>query len=116
MEPAITVGLYWLLFGGTHLVLATGRPRAWLVARVGDRGFELVFTLVATATLWLLVHAFAGLRLAGADGPGLAGVPVARAALYAVACGGMTLALAGVLVYPASPMAPPGIVRPPRGL
>src|SRR5216117_3704982 len=32
MEPALTVGLLWLLFGGLHIGLATRRPRASLVA------------------------------------------------------------------------------------
>ena len=116
MEPAITVALWWMLFGGTHLALATGRPRAWLVGRLGARGFEIVFSVVAAATLGLLVHAYAGLRFEGADGLGLAAVPAARAVLYGIAFAGMTLALWGVLAFPASPMAPPGIVRPPRGL
>jgi uncharacterized membrane protein len=116
MDPALTVALYWLLFGGTHLVFATGRPRAWLVGRLGARGFELFFSLVAAFTLGLLVHAYAGVRFAGGAGLGLAAVPAARAVLYGVALAGMTLAMWGVLAFPASPMAPPGIVRPPRGL
>jgi len=116
MEPAITVTLWWLLFGGTHLAFATGRPRAWLVGRLGAKGFELFFSLVAAVTLGLLVHAYAGLRFEGAAGLGLAAVPAARAVLYGIAFAGMTLALWGVLAFPASPMAPPGIVRPPRGL
>ena len=116
MEPAITVALWWLLFGGTHLAFATGRPRAWLVGRLGAKGFELFFSLVAAVTLGLLVHAYAGLRFEGGAGLGLAAVPAARAVLYGIAFAGMTLALWGVLAFPASPMAPPGIVRPPRGL
>jgi len=116
MEPAITVALWWLLFGGTHLAFATGRPRAWLVGRLGAKGFELFFSLVAAVTLGLLVHAYAGLRFEGAAGLALATVPGARTVLYGVAFAGMTLALWGVLAFPASPMAPPGVVRPPRGL
>jgi uncharacterized membrane protein len=116
MDPAITVALWWLLFGGTHLALATGRPRAWLVGRLGARGFELFFSAVAAVTLGLLVHAYAGLRFEGAAGLALAAVPAARAVLYGLAFAGMTLAVWGVLAFPASPMAPPGVVRPPRGL
>ena len=116
MDPAITIALYWMLFGGTHLAFATGRTRAWLVGRLGDRGFELFFSLVATVTLGLLLHAYAGLRFDGAAGLALAAVPAARAVLYAFAFAGMTLAIAGVLAFPSSPMAPPGVVRPPRGL
>ena len=40
MEPAITSPSLWLLFGGTHVGLATGRVRAWLVGRLGERGFR----------------------------------------------------------------------------
>jgi uncharacterized membrane protein len=116
MDPALTIALYSLLFVGTHLALATGRPRAWLVHRLGAQGFDLVFSLVAIFTLGLLVHAYAGHRFDGVAGIALAAVPLARAILYGVAFTGMVLAMAGVLVFPASPMAPPGIVRPPRGL
>jgi len=83
---------------------------------LGARGFEVFFSLVAAVTLGLLVHAYAGLRFEGGAGLGLAAVPAARAVLYGLAFAGMTLALWGVLAFPASPMAPPGVVRPPRGL
>jgi len=116
MEPALTIALYWLLFGGTHLAFATGRTRAWLAGRLGERGFEVLFSLVATVTLGLLLHAYAGVRFDGAAGLALAAVPLARAVLYGLAFVGMGLAIAGVLAFPASPMAPPGVVRPPRGL
>jgi uncharacterized membrane protein len=121
MESALTIVLYWLLFGGTHLALATGRVRAWLVDRLGAQGFVYAFSLVAIVTYGLLVHAYAGLRFEGAAGLALAAVPVARAVLYGISFAGVTLAIAGVLVFPASPMSPPGMVRPgavrpPRGL
>ena len=121
MEPTLTIALYWLLFGGTHLVLATGRLRAWLVDRLGAQGFVYAFSLVAVITYGLLVHAYAGLRFDGAAGLALAAVPLARSVLYGISFAGVTLAIAGVLVFPASPMAPPGMVRPgavppPRGL
>ena len=40
MGPATTVGLAWLLFGGTHVGLATRTLRARLVARLGTNGFH----------------------------------------------------------------------------
>ena len=121
MDPVLTIALYWVLFGGTHLVLATGRLRARLVDRLGAQGFVYAFSLVAVVTYGLLVHAYAGLRFDGAPGLALAAVPLARSILYGVSFAGVTLAIAGVLVFPASPMAPPGMVkpgavRPPRGL
>jgi uncharacterized membrane protein len=121
MDPVLTIALYWLLFGGTHVVLATGGLRARLVDKLGAQGFVYAFSLVAVVTYGLLVHAYAGLRFDGAAGLALAAVPLARTVLYGVSFAGVTLAIAGVLVFPASPMAPPGMVqpgavRPPRGL
>ena len=42
MGPATTVGLAWLLFGGTHVGLSTRAVRARLVARLGEAGFTAV--------------------------------------------------------------------------
>src|SRR3989442_1163101 len=49
MEPALAVTLLWLLFGGTHIGLATGPVRAALVARLDERGFTVLFSAVAAA-------------------------------------------------------------------
>ena len=53
MEPAIIVGLLWLLFGGTHVGLATRRVRGRLVDVVGEGGFFALFSLVAALTFWM---------------------------------------------------------------
>src|SRR5678815_4804566 len=55
MGPAMTVGLAWLLFGGTHVGLSTRAVRARLVARLGEAGFTAVYFLVATVTFTVLV-------------------------------------------------------------
>src|SRR2546426_132095 len=57
MEPALTVGLLWLLFGGLHIGLATRRPRAALVARLGERGFTTLFSLARVLLATRLVGA-----------------------------------------------------------
>jgi len=70
MGPATTVGLAWLLFGGTHVGLSTRAVRARLVARLGEAGFTAVYFLVATVTFTVLVGTYGALRDAGAAGLG----------------------------------------------
>jgi uncharacterized membrane protein len=100
MTPSTTVGLCWLLFGGTHVGLATRTLRARLVARLGTNGFLALYSAVAAATFAVLVGAYAALRNDGAPGIGLGGSW--RWLLFGVVAFGMTLAVAGVVPYPAS--------------
>ncbi len=117
MEPALHVSMLWLLFGGTHVGLATRRIRAGLVARFGELGFTLIFSAVAAATYTLLVRFYADHRFEGARGLGLGDVAALRWPLIATIVIGVTLAVAGVLVFPASPMALfSHRIRSPRGL
>src|SRR5438552_3996435 len=46
MEPALTAALLWLVFGATHVGLATRRVRAALVARPGEHGCPALLTIV----------------------------------------------------------------------
>jgi uncharacterized membrane protein len=100
MTPSTTVGLCWLLFGGTHVGLATRTLRARLVARLGTNGFLALYSAVAAATFAVLVGAYAALRDDAAPGIGLGGPW--RWLLFGVVAVGMTLAVAGVVPYPAS--------------
>jgi len=100
MTPSTTVGLCWLLFGGTHVGLATRTLRARLVARLGANGFIALYSAVAAATFAVLVGAYAALRDDGAPGIGLGGP--GRWLLFGVVAFGMTLAVAGVVPYPTS--------------
>jgi uncharacterized membrane protein len=68
MKPALTVACLWLLFGGTHLGLATRRVRAVLVGWLGEIGFGALFSLVASITFAALVHVYAGHRFEGTAG------------------------------------------------
>lgn len=47
MEPAWGMAALWVLFGGTHIGLATRAVREPLVKRSGEIGFSLLFSLVA---------------------------------------------------------------------
>lgn len=64
MDPSMQVVLGWLFFGGTHSLLSHPPVRDRLVARLGDRGFLGVYSLVAFATFVPLVWTFFALRIA----------------------------------------------------
>ncbi len=104
MEPAVGVTLFWLLFGATHIGLATRPLRTWLVARLGEHGFTNVFYAVAAPAFALLLRYTAVHRFEGAPGLGLVVAPPVRAVLIATIAVGVVLLVAGVLVFPLSPM------------
>jgi uncharacterized membrane protein len=117
MEPTIRVALLLLLFAGTHVGLASGRLRAAAVARVGEVGFTALFSAVAAVAFAVLVHEYAGARFEGAPGLALGGIAPVRWLLASIVAAGVALAVAGVLVFPSSPMALFGAqAHPPRGL
>lgn len=64
MDPTTQVILGWLAFGGTHTVLSHPPVRDRLVARLGDRGFLGVYSLVAFATFVPLCWSFFANRIA----------------------------------------------------
>ena len=72
MSPEVTVGLLWVLFGGTHVGLAACRDR--FVRHLGGMGFTVLFYLVAAATFTLLVTYYADHRFEGLAGPALGSV------------------------------------------
>jgi len=77
MEPTLQVLFGWLLFGGSHTVLSHPPVRDRLVARLGDRVFLLVYSLVALATFVPLVRTFFAHRIATpVPLPALIGAPL----------------------------------------
>jgi uncharacterized membrane protein len=118
MDPVLGMTLCWLAFAGTHVGLASRPLRDPLVGRLGEIGFGVVFSLVASALYTLLVVWYATHRSLGPPGPALGGVPGVREALIVVVVLGVVLAVASFEVYPRSPyavMAAHGM-REPRGL
>ncbi len=99
--PAFRTAAFWLLFGGSHVLLASHPLRSRLVARLGRNGFLLLFYAVASLTFSLLVHDFASHRLEGAAGPGLGAGPLG-AFLGGVNAFGLALVFAALLDYPRS--------------
>jgi len=68
MWEAFVVFFWWLLFGGSHIVLSSSFVRPQLVAKVGDRAFQGIYSLVALATFIPLCvyyghHKHAGVQL-----------------------------------------------------
>jgi uncharacterized membrane protein len=55
MKEAFWVLLWWVLFGGAHLLLSSSSVRPKLVARLGERPFLGLYSLVALVTFIPLV-------------------------------------------------------------
>jgi uncharacterized membrane protein len=115
--PTLGVVLLWLLFGGSHVGLAVRPLRAALVGRLGERGFLVLYWVVAATTLTALVAFYAAHRAEGAAGLALGRTAALRTLLMGVVGLGVILATFGLADYPRFPtalFAPP--VREPRGI
>lgn len=119
MESVLCVLAAWLLFGGAHVGLATGRTRASLVRRLGERGFASLFVAVSSVLFVVLTAAYAGVHASGPAGPGLADLAWCRSLLTALVIAGFAF-MAGALAprgYWDSPVAVlQDGVRPAQGL
>lgn len=117
MAPALEIALLSLAFGGTHIGLATGPVRGPLARRLGELGFAVLFSAVASAGYAALVIRYAQLRFEGAAGLGLGGVEPVRIVLMTAAVLGVVLMVCGLASYPRSPVALFGKrVAGPRGI
>jgi uncharacterized membrane protein len=109
----------WLLFGISHVGLATERVRGSLVSRLGERGFAWLYVLMASALFGALVATYAAVRFSGPRGFALAELPLARAALFGSSACGLAL-MAGALAPSSYWSSPAAIltdgVRPAYGL
>ena len=65
MTPAVTIGLLWLGFAATHMGLSSLPVRQQLVARLGERPFQGLYSLVAFAFFVPLVWTFFAHKHAG---------------------------------------------------
>jgi uncharacterized membrane protein len=55
---AWTVLLGWVLFAGTHIGLSTNSIRSGLTGKMGEKGFQGLFSLIALITFGLLMATF----------------------------------------------------------
>ncbi len=102
MQPAIVLAALWLVFAGTHISLATTRVRAGLVARLGERGFLVLFSAVASVAFATMVWFYADHRLEGAPGLALGGSGAPRLLLLGIVVAGLVLVIASLVPYPGS--------------
>jgi len=119
MDAVLQVALCWVIFLATHIGMAMAGVRTRLVRRLGEPGFMVVFSLVASAAFALLVRGYAVVRSAGPAGLALGGVPVVRWLLVGAIVIGMALMVGAFAPrgYWSSPMMVlVGKVREPYGL
>lgn len=57
-----TIGYWWLLFGGSHMIGSSMPVRTGLIAILGKMGFRAVYSVVAIATFVPLCRAYAEAR------------------------------------------------------
>src|SRR2546426_468732 len=103
MEPILTVGIVWMLFGLTHVGLATSGIRGRLVSSLGEPGFTYLFSAIASVLFTVLVTTYAGARFEGAPGLALGRFALLRPALIAAIVFGVTLMTASFATYDRSP-------------
>jgi uncharacterized membrane protein len=65
MWEVMVLLFWWVLFAGTHLLLSSSLVRPQLIAKVGERPFLGIYSLVALATFLPLVIYYANHKHAG---------------------------------------------------
>lgn len=106
---------WWLAFAGTHLVLSSVSIRRPIIARLGERGFQGLYSVVALATFIPLVRTYWSNRHAGPqlwnlwDIPGMQEVSIA---LSGIACVLLVLSF----VQPSPTGMAPGAAKRARGV
>jgi uncharacterized membrane protein len=116
MGASLAILLLWLLFAGTHVALSSLRLRPRLVERLGERGFQGVFSLLAVATLAPLVYAYFTHKHAG---PLLWSIPLApglRWLLYLGMGVAVVLMVAGLVTPSPAALGAPESAAEPRGV
>lgn len=105
MEACLVVIALWALFGGSHVALAAAPLRGALVRRLGESGFNALYSGVAAVAFTLLVTYYVGHRFEGPPGPGLGRfAPTRWLAVLAIGAG-FVCAAGGLAGYGRSPMA-----------
>lgn len=66
MSATATIVLFWLGFALTHISMSSPRVRPRLVGLLGDRGFQLVYSLIALGLFVPLCSVYFGNKHAGA--------------------------------------------------
>jgi uncharacterized membrane protein len=102
---AVWIAALWILFAATHMGLSSARFRPRLVARLGARGFQGVYSLVALAIFVPLVSTYYAHKHTGPYLWSLSQLPGVRWLGYGLVGAAVVLVVAG-LVQPS----PAGLV------
>jgi len=103
---AVWIAALWLLFAATHMAFSSQRLRPRLVARLGDRAFQGLYSLVALAIFVPLVSTYYAHKHTGPYLWTLSMLPGVRTLGYAVMGAAFALVVAG-FVQPS----PAGMMR-----
>lgn len=97
MSAAFWIAFWWVLFAGSHMVLSSPPVRGRLIARVGEKAFVPIYSLVAFATFIPLVWVYLAHRHAGAVVWNLAAAPGVRQLAMLLAVLAFAVIAGGVL-------------------
>ncbi len=111
MADCIWIIVWWLAFAGTHMALSALPVRSPLIARLGARGFQGLYSLVSLATFVPLVRAYGAARHAGPQLWNLGGEPVWHGLAVVLAAIGLLLAVLALFQPSATAMIPGAPVR-----
>ena len=67
MKPETEILLWWVAFGGTHMIGSTVPVRTWLIRKAGLVGFKAIYSVVSFVTFIPLVVVYWGNRHGGAE-------------------------------------------------
>jgi uncharacterized membrane protein len=120
MRETVVILFWWILFGGAHIVMSSTRWRPKLVARFGERGFLVVYSLVALITFSFLAHSYAhhkhaGLQLWHTFGGNLLYL-IVRDLNVALMAFAFILLVSGLIARPPSSIMPAGGIPEPYGV
>ncbi|MBW1685312.1 MAG: hypothetical protein JRS35_09635 [Deltaproteobacteria bacterium] len=87
----------WIAFAATHMGLSSLRLRPRLVERLGERGFQGVYSLVALVLFVSLVRLYASHKHAGPELWSLGELPGVQAIMFVGMAVALVLAVAGIL-------------------
>lgn len=107
----LAIAALWLVFGGSHMLLSSLRLRPRLVAALGERGFQGMYSLVALAIFVPLVWIYFANKHAGPHLFYLGGLPGMRYVVYALMGTAFALLVAG-LARPSPASVAPGRPEP----
>ena len=97
MSSAFWIAFWWGMFAGTHMVLSSLQVRGKLIARLGEKTFIRLYSLIALATFIPLVWVYLGNRHRGGTVWSLAATPGVRPLAVLLAVVGIALIVGGVL-------------------